>query len=275
MESKNTSARALELGVYEQSQASIRRLKASLPEAHVADLASEVIRRLALKSDQLPPVPDVTTSEMVEALCIALISDNDTAAAEIIAGLQADGVSADVVYLKYLAAAARKLGDWWVEDRASFMEVTIGSGRMLAIMRSMRHLFTPTKPKAGRSALFASVPGETHTIGVHMATDLLRKEGWSISLKTGIDHDSLVQDIERAEVALIGLSYAGKHAFEALTRLIVATQICSPHLPILVSGQDANRMRPKISLLGVDGIASDLDDAKAQMTALVDEAETS
>ena len=266
----NAEPGPIELDAYLRSQTNIRRLKASLPDDLVASLAREVIMRLASRDRSLDAVPHDPTPGELEALCTALISDDDTAAAEIISGVRADGTPPDVVYLKYLAAAARMLGEWWIEDRANFVQVTIGTGRMFAIMRGMRHLFVSNVPAPGKTAIFASVPGEDHTLGVRMAADIFRKEGWEIALKIGLDHDELVTEVERSPGRIVGLSIGGRHSVDALSRLVVALHICTPGTPLLVSGQNINAIRPLLSLMGLDGVAGDIDEAKEQLAALSD-----
>jgi len=162
------------------------------------------------------------------------------------------------------------LGDWWLEDRAGFSQVTIGTGRMFAIMRSMRHLFEPTFPAQDKTATFASVPGEDHTLGVRMAADLFRKDGWEIALKVGMTHDQLVAEIEQSPTGIVGLSISGRHSVDALSRLVVALHICCPHAILVVSGQDIEEVRPVLSLMGLDGIASTFEEAKEQLDTLWD-----
>lgn len=266
---EDTSKRAIVYETYARSQEDLRRLEERLPSKLVESIANEVIYRLTLKESQLGDVPLAPDTPDLEVLCLALVGDADTAAAEIINELRAVGVPADVVYLKYLAAAARQLGDWWVEDRLSFAEVTIGTGRILAFMRSMRHLFRPKHPRTDKTAIFASIPGETHMIGIQMAADLMRKEGWNIDLCTGLDHDRLVAKIEASTSSVIGLSAAGEHSLDALSRLVIALHVVCPQIPIIVSGAKIDAMRPDIELMGVDGIASDIDEAKVQMAAFL------
>lgn len=268
MFTSTASAEPLECEIYEESRSNIRRLKESLPEDQVAGLAREVIRRLASRHSKVEHISHEPTVEELEELCTALISDNDTAAAEIIFSARAEGAPPEAIYLKYLAAAARMLGDWWNEDRADFVQVTVGTGRMFAIMRGMKHLFVPAFDAPEKSAIFASVPGEDHTFGIRMAADLFRKEGWEISLKIGLDHDELVAEIERTPSSIIGLSLAGRHSVDALSRLVVALHICCPHAPLLVSGRDVEGAEPLLGLMGVDCIAHDLEEAREQMRVL-------
>ncbi len=260
----------LQFAPYRQSLTSIRRLKSHLPDRLVAELAQEVIRRLASHDRKLSNLPHAPSEAELEELCRALISPDDEAAAQIITGVQADHVPITAIYMKYLAAAARMLGDWWLEDRASFAEVTIGTGRLFAIMRGMRHLFEAPAVSSQISVVFASVPGEQHTLGVRMAADLFRDDGWDITLRTGLDHDQLVADLEDFPSSIIGLSVGGQHSIEPLSRLVTALRICCPHAPILVCGQDIAGLRPLLALMGLDGIASDLAEAKEQVAELWD-----
>lgn len=270
MLTQDSSSEVLQFDPYRRSLTSIRRLKSRLPEALVADLAQEVIRRLADHDRQFADVPHTPTEDELEELCHALISPDDEAAARIIAGMRAENVPVKAIYMKYLAAAARMLGDWWLEDRASFVEVTIGTGRLFSIMRGMRHLFATPQVSQKMSVVFASVPGEQHTLGVRMAADLFRDDGWDITLRTGLDHDALVAELETYPSSIIGLSIGGQHSLQPLSRLVTALRICCPQAPIMVCGQDVDSVRPVLDLMGLDGIAGELSEAKEQLATLWD-----
>jgi MerR family transcriptional regulator, light-induced transcriptional regulator len=262
------SVPCFELSVYKDSQNRIGHLRKKLPSELVAGLAQEVIRRLGSRDTDVTKAALTPRPKEIEQLCFALISADDTAAPELIIGLRAEGTSAKDIYLQYLSVAARKLGDWWCEDKINFMQVTIGTGRMFSIMRGMRHLFTPSAILDNRCAIFASVPGEDHTLGVRMASDIFRQDGWDISLKVGLDHDELVADIERAPNGLVGLSIGGQHSLPALSKLIVALRLCCPHSNIFVCGQDIDAIKDLLSLMALDGIADDVEEAKTLMSDL-------
>lgn len=259
-----------EYDVYQRSFANINRLKAQLPEDRVVTLVREVIHRISSKDEMLHTVPIEPSKEELEALTQALISDDDTAAADIINTLRADGTAPETIYLKYLARAARRLGDLWNEDRVSFTRVTIATGRMFSLMRSMRHLFEPRVLTNERAAIFASVPGEDHTMGVRMAADIFRQGGWDIELKIGLDHDALVAEIEKNPRGLVGFSIGGEHSIDALSRLVFAINISCPQSRLFVCGPYVEEARPVLELMGLDGIADDIDDAKIQLAQLWD-----
>lgn len=245
---------------YAQVQAKLRQLKAQLPEASVASLAREVIRQMAndgaIDGAQAPGYPQIA------ALCEALISDDDHAGARYISGVRSAGATIDSVYLNYLAGAARMLGAWWEEDRVSFSQVTVGTSRMYAIMRSIRRELPIASLRRARAAVFATVPGEEHILGVRMAADLFRKDGWDIELLIGKGHDQLVSDICRTDMVLIGLSASGERTLEALSKLVIALRIKKPELKIFVSGHIVDTCEDTVSLMDIDGMAADYETAK-------------
>ena len=266
MRSDGPCGNPLDIDVYVRSQAELRSLKSQLPEDTVASLAREVIRRLA--SRDIQSSVNMPSDDAIAQLCHALLSDDDTAGARYIQEIETDGATVEIVYLRYLARAAQMLGVWWEDDRISFMSVTLGTSRMYAIMRGMQHRFPSRKAPLKRSALFASVPGETHTLGVRMAADLFRQDGWDITLKLGLTHDELVKHVEGSDAILIGVSAAGEHSVRALSQLVVALRISNPDIKIFVSGNVVVKASEQIALMGLDGTAADMKAARDVMTKL-------
>ena len=262
---------ALHFDVYARSKTNISRLKARLPDEIVANLAREVIRRVASKASEVENVVAVPSQNTLEKLSEALISNDELAGANQILELRSVGQSAEAIYLSHLAAAARLLGEWWEEDRIDFNKVTLGTGRIFSIMRGMRHLFEATSITQHKTALFASTPGEDHTLGVRMAADLFRKDGWDITLKVGLDHDALVAEIEQSNIRIIGLSIGGEHSIEALMKLVVALTINCPHASIFVSGQNIESVQSILDLMELSGTGSDIVSAKKQLNDLWDQ----
>lgn len=257
-----------DIDLYSSSQTKLRNFKSQLPDGSVENLAREVLQRLAERGEELSI--EKPSNDQIEHLCFALLSDDHLAGAAFISDVRSAGASIDAVYLKYLAQAAQKLGDWWDDDLVSLSHVTIGTSRMYAIMRAMRHQMPFNSGSISKTALFVSVPDETHTLGVRMATDLFRKDGWNIDLKIGEDHDSLVSYIVQSKAPIVGISAGGPHSLEALSRLIVALQIKTPATALFVSGQITEEATDAIKLIGADACVSDIDTARALMNELWD-----
>lgn len=256
--------------VFVQAHNEIAALKAKLPEEAVASLAREVIRRVSGRALRQQIKALEPSRGQIEDLARALISKDAEAGADLVLDARAAGMNAETVYLLYLAGAARLLGEWWDDSRATLVDVAIGTSRIYSIMRASNHLFVPKGTFIQKSAVFASSPNETHTLGVRMAADLFRKEGWNIELMIGKSHDELVEDIEHSPHYLIGLSSAGRHSAAELARLIIALRISRPFAYIMVSGQIVNDAEDIVSVLGADGVANDFESAQAIMEELWD-----
>ena len=260
-----------DVGKYVRSQTGLRQLKSTLPEHSVEQLAREVLRRLASHSGET--VSFAPPKDEIEHLCNALLSENDNAAAEFIQDLRSEGVSIETAYLVYLAGAARLLGEWWESDKVSFTAVTLGTSRMYGIMRALRHQFGAARAAVKRSAVFVSVPGETHVLGVRMAADLFRKEGWEIDLIIDKPHDELVDEVSQSRAIIIGISAGGEHAVEALSKLMIALRISNPNAWIFVSGNIVDEARDAIELMDPDGMVTTIEDAKKILNGIWDGSE--
>jgi len=243
-----------------------------LPEDKVRNLAQEVVARLAERVQRDGRIrAELPAAAEVDRFCDALVSDRDHAAADIILKLRLDGTSVETVYLDYIARAAELLGNRWEEDRVSFVQMTVAAGRMLGILRGLRHVVAPRRGLAERSAFFATVPGEDHVIGVTMAADLLRREGWAIRLMVGLDHGELVQAMQETDRAIIGLAASTADRLADLAQLVVAARISHPDVPIMIGGRIGLEEPGIDALVGADGMATDLDQTLAEMERLFEQ----
>lgn len=253
---------------YARSAQSIASLKATLPDDAVRSLAREVVTRLASQSTRLRAHDAIPTSQDINRLCHALIDEDAEAAAQMVMQIRREGASLEAVYLSFLAEAARTLGLWWEDDRISFVAVTIATGRIYAIMRALREGLGPMLVTHDQSVCFASVPGETHTLGVRMAADLFRKKGWDVSLHVGLDHDDLVASLSASAPAVIGLSAGHASSSLALARLILALRVTVPRAALMVSGQILEDSEEIVALMDPDLIVHNVPEAIEAMDQL-------
>lgn len=240
-------------------------VRQALPRSTITALAEEVVQRVATQLSPVLPNDIQPDPGEVDALCEALLSEDPKAAAHLIESFRTRGARYDVLCLSYLAAASRHLGDYWNNDKVSFYRVTIAAGRVYAALRVLRLGRTTPAADLRRSAIFASVPGEQHTLGVTMATDLARDMGWDIELLLGLDHDDLVATLQQRRANLIALSAGAKRSLPALMKLIVALRISNPDAFLLVCGQIVSGPVPLVGMTGADGSARDFLSAMAQM----------
>jgi methanogenic corrinoid protein MtbC1 len=248
----------LDLDESRYSSIRLQRLTTTLPEDAVQSLAQEVIGRLSTQLRSPDTIAHVPTPEEIQAFCNALVSNDAGASAMMMSRIQAGGASITDIYIHYLATAARRLGEMWASDEISFMDVTIGASRILAILRGLRGAFRSVRPMSARSALFAAVPGEQHTIGITMAADLFRREGWDIDLIVGACHEEIIDRLGGSDASVVGLTAHGEKSLGPLLRLIPAIRIANPAVSILICGKIGDLSDDLVSLTGADGFADDI-----------------
>lgn len=245
----------------------------TLPNAALRVLAREVILRVSrVEPLQAPQNGQPKTAE-VEHLCDALLSPDDTAAADLVRTARLDGMAADALYHGYIAEAARRLGQRWDRDEATAAQVILGAGRVYAILRDLRAVFLAERLTAppGAEAVFASVPGEVHGIGATIAADTLRRNGWDIALRLGLGHEALVEEIARLQPTMVGLSASLPTMTFATARLIVALRIRCPQVWVLVGGPIVGHDPDIARIVDADAAAAGIDEGAALMAAHLDD----
>jgi methanogenic corrinoid protein MtbC1 len=223
---------------YQNAKRQLRLVETELPQNAVSSLAREVVRRLAFRMPRHENAADLPTQSEIDLLCAALLSADDTAADQFILAARRDGVDVGAISRGYVAGAARKLGQMWDDDRISFIDVTLACGKLYGIIRGLRHVLAPQiiQGRETRPALFALVPGETHTLGIEIATDHFRRDGWDVDMLMGLDHDAMVSEADLRHYEAIVLVANSDRMLEPLTRLSLALRITQPLAHIIVAG---------------------------------------
>ncbi|SEM23739.1 Methanogenic corrinoid protein MtbC1 [Roseovarius tolerans] len=245
----------------------------TFPPDAVEALADDIARRL-VSANLLGPAFDIPVipEEDISAFCDALIQPDPQVSLHFIENRRAEGLTRQGVYLSYITAAARYLGEGWEEDRLSLLQVTYGTGHLYALMRALRaesHSVQHHALDNRRYALFATVPGEDHGIGITVAADMFRDVGWEIDLQTCTDHEALIAHVENTRPHFIGLSLSTEQRLEALVRLVVGMRIIMPEAIIGVA--PASKVDPKrlTDLVDIDLVFEDAPSACRTLDRLI------
>jgi methanogenic corrinoid protein MtbC1 len=265
MERPQGVAPYLDLDEFRNSGIRLDDLASRLPQDAVQELAVEAIERMAANLRTAAQAARKPSPSQIDQLCKALLSRDLDAGTAMISGLGTEGASIDEIYNVYLAAAARRMGEMWENDEISFTDVTVGASRILAILRSLRDPHRSTRSFNSRLALFATVPNEQHTIGISIAADLFRREGWDIELVVGASHEEILDRVSRSDALVIGLTAHGPQSLTALLKLIVAIRIVNPDVHVLVCGAIVDGAEDILDLTGADGFATDVPSALMKM----------
>jgi methanogenic corrinoid protein MtbC1 len=197
----------------------------------------------------------------IEAFCDALVDDDPRVCRDFIAGVQARGASQDALYIGYLAGAARHLGRMWEDDCTSFCDVTLGSSRLIQLLRELGPSFLSGGDGAdwrGHAAFLAAVPGEHHTLGVVMAADYMRRAGWRVEVELGADADHLARVVRGGRFDVVGLSAGARSRLPELRRLVPRLREAAEPGAVVVVGGQIVELEPDVARqVGADASISD------------------
>jgi MerR family transcriptional regulator, light-induced transcriptional regulator len=118
------------------------------------------------------------------------------------------GFPVEKILLELLAPTARHLGVLWERDDISFIDVTIAVQKLQHVMHVVCQDDRPTfvdrddRP----SALMLPAPGEVHTFGLLIMSELLRRRGWVVEGGLPMPPAEIVQMAASSPYALIGFS---------------------------------------------------------------------
>jgi MerR family transcriptional regulator, light-induced transcriptional regulator len=250
---------------YERANRHMRLVEQALPQDAVSLLAREVVRRLAFRIPRTATMTDLPDQAEIGAFCAALLSEDENDANHFIQAVQRNGATAEVISRGYVAGAARHLGDMWDNDRVSFVDVTMACGKLYGIIRGLRHILAPVLVEGRETcpALFALVPGETHTLGIEIATDHFRRSGWEVDMLVGLDHEQLLNEADQRQYQAIVLVANSDAMMQALARLCLSLRISQPLAHIVVAGGILDHHPDILHLVGAEAVMPDLDGAIA------------
>lgn len=263
---------ALDVETFARTALRFAAKRRTLAPGAVETLTGDIVRRLTrISPEQAGTAPFAIEDDSLAAFLAAVIQPRAEVALAFIEARRAEGVTREEVYLGYIAAAARELGDAWDQNRMSLSEVTVGTGHLYALMRALRTETGQPRPAfdARKCALFAAVPGEDHSIGITIAAAMFRDAGWEIDLQLATDHEALMTRVERTRPQVVGLSLTTPGRVPALARLVVAIRLALPNAIIGVAPGatlDASRLD---GLLDVDLVLHDAETARSDLERLI------
>jgi methanogenic corrinoid protein MtbC1 len=163
------------------------------------------------------------------------------------------GVDITRIFLDLLAPAAHQLGDGWLADRISFVDVHIG---LLALRELVGRyeVSTPRVRVAKRSILLASAPGDQHTFGITLVSDCFQRSGWHVRNGCGSSIKELVKLVAENSYTCVGLSLYCDTQVDSLQSCIEDIRAASlnPDLIVLIGGSSFVGMAEPAERVGAD-----------------------
>lgn len=245
-----------------------------LPAHLVEGFARQIVARMARAPALIAQIDETGIhSEDVEDFCDLLLSSTQAEAAlSFIRARRAEGVTARGIYLGFITEAARLLGERFERDELTPLDVTMAAGNLYALLRALQG-----RPQAAgeqpRAALFATVPGEEHGLGITVAAHMFREAGWDIDLKIGLNEGELIDHVERMQPKVIGLSLSTRLRLPDLLHLLMTLRIVAPRAVIGVAPGGDLSAAELDGLADVDLLFTDAATALGDLDALLSPAD--
>jgi MerR family transcriptional regulator, light-induced transcriptional regulator len=205
----------------------------------------------------LPPVNE----EDVLALARALKEVDDSALEAVIADALRKGIAPSRILVEVAAPAARHIGHEWEEDLSDFVDVTLATGRLQRLVRSLGSAIREevVVEEEAPTILLASPPGQSHTLGLLMVAEFFQAASWNVYLGAPFEGTATPELVARQYVHVVGLSISltdrATQVRSEIQRIRRRSQ--NRKLGILVGGP-AILLDPSLSeSLGADGAATD------------------
>jgi len=251
------------------------------PDRSAADLArvieGEIIPRLLLTQEARAAVaPSLAVLETRETLVDRLARrtiDEDLAPllADALGRIEA-GETFESLCFDHFAPAARRLGDWWLEDRITFTDVTVGLCRLQQLVHELSDRFAPQDPGPDAPAiLLAAAPGEQHVFGLTLMAEVFRRGGWRVSLVQEATAGELVEMVRAEAFAVVALSLTDDRFFPETLKLAGRLRAASanPGAALMVGGRAFAEAPQRIADIGADLSAATAQDALRAANRLV------
>lgn len=207
-------------------------------------IESEIIPRLMLAHrtvtashppcapTRLPPSEQEVDEIAQRATCHDL-----SGALALVEKLCREGLSLEDVLLNLVAPAARLLGEQWLDDQRSFMEVWAGLGTLQQMLHVLSPSFAPNVPHRGLVVLIAA-PGEQHTLGLYMVGEFLRRAGWGVLIEPAMSSADLVSLMASESVVMLGVTVSNADLLPTVSELLSAAReaSCNPDLKVMLGG---------------------------------------
>ncbi len=214
-----------------------------LPEGYsatvVSGFASVVVSLLAERSVQKATLPKgPVREEIVESFVAAALSGTERAFDTLLAHFRKTRISFAMLTDTYIPEAARRMGDDWLDDKLSWLDVSIATARLQSLVREISAAWTADQADSlSLGAVLLLVPeGEQHTLGPMVVMGQLRRLGISVCLRIGVSQRELNNLLDQRQFDGILISVATEARLHSAAVLIKTLRTMRKKLPEVIIG---------------------------------------
>lgn len=150
-------------------------------------------------------------------------------------------VSVEQVHELVFAPIARELGNRWLRDEISFVDVHLGVVQLQCIVEKIDAVDLSLKGAIQVNVAISAAPGDQHTFGASMAANSLNQRGWETTNLSGLDFEQWLSAVLSGRFNAVTVSLHSDAAFITLGDAIKQLKQRWPSksaLPVIVVAGD-------------------------------------
>lgn len=231
-------------------------------------LARSALERLEKSRTTSNGPGDQVSGKHLMAFAALLLSADVAGAIATVRRLERGGASYPRIADTLLADAARELGQRWENDALSFLDVSVAISTLCRVNAVVRHAPQVLPGKDGARALFATLPSQAHTLGIILATEAFRQDGWDVDLKLETEPETVLDLVSTTNFALVGFSASRTDSLRDIAALIECLKATKSAPRILIGGIAPNRGEEVARRTGADLIVASIEESLARAAEL-------
>ena len=144
--------------------------------------------------------------------------------------------------LKTVAPLLEATGEAWAQGQLQIYQEHLLSEHLRRFLKTKIAQQTTTKPA---KILLATLPGETHTLGLLMVEAMLASNGVAaINLGGEVPVDQIKLAVEQFEVEVLGITFSGAYTYKHIRpHLTELRDLIAPEVAIWTGGEGVYRLR--------------------------------
>lgn len=179
-------------------------------------------------------------TRQVPKLIEMVLNGDDIAINKMIAMLAENGWDGNAILTHLIEPTARALGDAWLSDDCSELDLAIGLSMLQLAGHAVRSTPTPAALRNSRySILLATAPGEKHGLGTSLLADLFTDAGWNVDMSFPDSNQALTNQLaaQQPDALDLGLSEAlpRSHTLAKLRETVERSRFAAPNDLTVVS----------------------------------------
>ncbi len=234
-----------------------RRIRSRLEDVIEIEIGPRLV--LLHRGSAAPPSDRRPSWEEIETLATLAIGNDESAATAHFESVRAQRHSFATLLTFFLAPAAQHLGEMWRQDLCDFFDVTVGIGRLQAMMDRFDSTDGIPAHDVRRRALLIALPGETHLLGVKMVTKFLEATGWSVTFECGRQTEDIARTVAGEWIGVVGVTLSTASRIEQAAKTIAAVRRASRNrnIGVMVGGPAFQANAELVAQVGADAAGFD------------------